>query len=166
MKRNIIIVILLMLSSFFGSCITFRPKHIFPLDNQVEFIHLCKGMEDSGDLLKPVDIQSDFTSKDDHINCFIKLKDVSMKIRLRWKWYSPDKKMFRDTGDIIVNQNEEYLGVVTAYDMLQLNPGSKNEGQWTVVVFMDDKFIGRKTFQVRPLKLKGRSRLTSHIYIG
>jgi len=153
MKRNIIIVILLMLSSFFGSCITFRSEHLFPNDNQVECIHLCKGMEDSGDLLKPVDIQSDFTSKDDHINCFIKLKDVSIKIRLRWKWYSPDRKMFRDTGDVIVNQDEEYLGVVTAYDMLQLNPGSKNEGQWTVVVFMNDKFIGSKTFQVRHLKL-------------
>lgn len=153
MKRNIIIVILLMLSSFFGSCITFRPKHIFPNDNQVESIHLCKGMEESGDLLKPVDIQSDFTSKEDHINCFIKLKDVSIKIRLRWKWYSPDRKMFRDTGDVIVNQDEKYIEVVTAYDMLQLKPESKNEGQWTVVVFMNDKFIGRKTFQVRHLKL-------------
>ncbi len=153
MKRNIIIVILLMLCSFFGSCITFKSEHIFPHDNQVEYIHLCKGVEDSGDLLKPVDIQSDFTSKDDHINCFIKLKDVSIKIRLRWKWYSPDRKMFRDTGDVIVNQDEEYLGVVTAYDMLQLNPEDNSEGQWTVVVLLNDEFIGRKTFQVRPLKL-------------
>ena len=142
-----------MLCSFLGSCITFKSERLFPHDNHVECIHLCRGMEDSGDLLKPVDIQSDFTSKDDHINCFIKLKDVSIKIRLRWKWYSPDRKMVRDTGDVVVNRDEKPLEAVTAYDMLKLNPEDNSEGQWTVVVFLNDKFIGRKTFQVRPLKL-------------
>jgi len=149
MKKNIIIVILFVLNTFLGSCITFKPDPLVFPDNQVEFIHLCKGMDDSGELLEPVDIQSEFTSKDEHINCFIKLKDVSIKIHLRWKWYSPDDKMVRDTGDVIINQEEKYLGVVTAYDMLQLDTEDKNEGQWTVVVFMNDKFIESKTFIIK-----------------
>lgn len=149
MRKNILIVVLFGLITFLVSCITFKPDPLIFPDNRVEFIHLCKGMDDSGELLEPVDIQSEFTSKDEHVNCFIKLKDVSIEIHIRWKWYSPDNKMVRDTGDVIINQEEKYLGVVTAYDMLQFNPKSKNEGLWTVVVFMNDKFIGSKTFRVK-----------------
>lgn len=148
MKRYFAISGLVISLIFFWSCISFKISSLLPTENQVESIHLCKNIDDSGDLLKPVDIQSEFTSKDDNIICLIRLIDIATKIQLRWKWYSPSEKLIRDTGYIIVNQEEKYLEVVTAYDMFKLNLGHNIEGQWTVVVFMNNKFIGRKMFQV------------------
>lgn len=75
-------------------------------------------------------------------------KDIGIRIDLRWKWYSPDKKLVRDTGNIVVSKGDRYLAAATAYDRLQLNPEDIAEGQWTVVIFMNDKFIGKKLFQI------------------
>ena len=83
-----------------------------------------------------------------------RLKDIAAKIQLRWKWYSPDKKLVRDTGNIIVSHGERYIEAATAYDMFKLNPEDIVEGQWIVVIFMNDKFIGRKMFQVFPSSLQ------------
>ena len=150
MKKYLAISALVISLSFFWNCISFKVGYLFPSGNQVESIHLCKKIDDSSDLLKPLDIQSDFTFKDDRVICFIRLKDIGTKIDLRWKWYSPDKKLVRDTGNILVSQGDRYLAVATAYDRLQLNPENIAEGQWTVVIFMNDKFIGKKLFQIFP----------------
>lgn len=150
MKKYLAIFVLVISLIFFWSCISFKVGYLLPSKNQVESIHLCKKIDDSGDLLKALDIQSEFTCKDDRVICFIRLKDIATKIDLRWKWYSPDKKLVRDTGNIIVSQGDRYLAVATAYDRFQLNPENIAEGQWTVVIFMNDKFIGKKLFQIFP----------------
>ncbi|MBA7613634.1 hypothetical protein ES703_20888 [subsurface metagenome] len=154
MKKYLAISVLVISLIFFWSCISFKVGYLLPSENQVESIHLCKKIDDSGDLLKALDIQSEFTFKDDHVICFIRLKDIATKIDLRWKWYSPDKKLVRDTGNIIVSQGDRYLAVATAYDRFQLNPENIAEGQWTVVIFMNDKFIGKKLFQIFPSSSK------------
>lgn len=150
MKKYLAISVLVISLIFFWSCISFKVGYLLPSENQVESIHLCKKIDDSGDLLKPLDIQSEFTFKDDRVICFIRLKDIATKIDLRWKWYSPDKKLVRDTGNVIVSQGDRYLAAATAYDRFQLNPENIAEGQWIVVIFMNDKFIGKKLFQIFP----------------
>lgn len=150
MKKYLAISVLVISLIFFWSCISFKVGYLLPSENQVESIHLCKKIDDSGDLLKALDIKSEFTFKDDRVICFIRLKDIATKIDLRWKWYSPDKKLVRDTGNVIVSQGDRYLAAATAYDRFQLNPENIAEGQWTVVIFMNDKFIGKKLFQIFP----------------
>lgn len=150
MKRYFVVSILVISLISFWSCISFKSGSLFPSENQLESIHLCKKIDDSGDLLEPLDIQSEFSFKDDHVICFIRLKDIATKIRLRWKWYSPDRKLVRDTGNIIISQGDRYLAAATAYDRFRLSPENVAEGQWTVVIFMNDKFIGKKLFQVPP----------------
>ncbi len=150
MKRYFVISVLVISLNFFWSCISFKSESLFPSENQVDSIHLCKKIDDSGGLLKPLDIQSEFTSKDDRVICFIRLREIATRIDLRWKWYSPDKKLVRDTGNVIVSQGERYLEAATAYDMFQLNPENISKGQWTVVIFMNNKFIGKKLFQFFP----------------
>lgn len=139
---------------FLWDCISLKRDYPLPSENQLVSIHLCKKIDDSGDLLKPLDIKSEFTSKDDSVICFIRLKDIGTKIDLRWKWYSPDKKLVRDTGNIIVSQGDRYLAAATAYDRLQLDAENTAEGQWTVVIFMNDKFIAKKPFQISPSSLR------------
>ena len=146
MKRYFTILALVIIFSW--GCISLKISPILPPENLVESIQLCKKIDDSGDLLIPVDIQSEFTPKDDHIICFIRLIDIATKIQLRWKWYSPAEKLVRDTGDVIVNQEEKYLEVVTAYDMFKINPEHNIEGKWTVVVLMNNKFTAKKSFKL------------------
>ncbi len=149
MKRYFCILFLVISLSLFWSCISFKINPLYPPEAPIEYIHICKNIDDKGDLLEPLDIKSEFTPEDENVICIIRLKEVATKIDLRWKWYSPDESMVRDTEDVTVNQDEKYLEVVTAYDMLKLDPEENTEGQWTVVVFINNKFVGRKTFQVR-----------------
>ncbi|GAH14437.1 unnamed protein product, partial [marine sediment metagenome] len=106
MKRYLAISVLVISLNLFWNCISFKVGYLLPSENQVESIHLCKKIDDSGDLLNALDIQSEFTFKDDRVICFIRLKDIATKIDLRWKWYSPDKKLVRDTGNVIVSQGD------------------------------------------------------------
>lgn len=149
MKRHFWILILVISFTLIWSCISFKINPLYPPEAQIEYIHICKNIDDKGDLLKPLDITSEFTLEDENVICIIRLKEIATKIDLRWKWYSPDKNMVRDTENVTVNQDEKYLEVVTAYDMLKLDPEENTEEHWTVVVFINNKFVGKKTFQVR-----------------
>jgi hypothetical protein len=151
MKRYLVITVLIISLTLFWNCISFKTGYLLSAENQVESIHLCNKIDDNGDLLKPLDIKSEFTLDDGSVICFIRLKDIATRIYLRWKWYSPDKKLARDTGNIIVNQRESHLEAATAYDMFQLSPEDILEGQWTVVVLMNDKFVGKKLLQIYPV---------------
>jgi hypothetical protein len=83
--------------------------------------------------------------------CFIRLKDISERITLQWNWYSSDGKEVRDTGEVVVNKNGNYLEAVTAYDQFRLDPGGKKKqsGEWTVVVFLNGNFLGKRSFRIK-----------------
>lgn len=148
MKKYFLITVIFMMWGFMGSCVSFKPDPPLPTEPRIERIQLCKKIEDRGDLLNPLEIQSEFTSKDELVFCFIQLKDIPKKITLRWKWYSPKKVLVRDTGDVIVNEDEKYLEDVSAYDKFELFHKDNIEGQWTVVVFVNGKLIEKVVFQV------------------
>lgn len=150
MKNNVLCMILAVFCLLFKNCVSFKIQPLLPIENQVEYIYLCQGIDESTDLLKPVKIQSEFDSKNVSIFCLIRLKDISNKMQIRWKWYEPDKEMMRDSGSVIVNEDEKYLEIVTAYDKLNLDTEKREsiKGQWVVVIFIDGKLIGERLFQV------------------
>ena len=148
MKKYLLFTVIFMLWGFIGSCVSFRPDPPLPTEPRIDRIQLCKKIEDIGDSLNPLEIQSEFTAKDEHVICFIQLKDIDKKISLRWKLYSPKKVMVRDTGDVFVNQDEKYLEDVSAYDKFELIHKEDIEGQWTVVVFVNDKLVEKVFFLV------------------
>ncbi|MFQ5722737.1 MAG: hypothetical protein ACE5GI_09630 [Candidatus Aminicenantales bacterium] len=148
MRKFHLYLIIIFILFFLGSCISLKIKSFIPPENQVENIELCRKIDDSGELLIPKEIQNEFTIDDKHVICFIRIKDISTRITLRWKWYSPQKMIARDTGDIVVNEGEKYLLALTAYDKLQFLQEEKFDGKWTVVIFMNDKFIGKRNFRV------------------
>lgn len=156
MKRIIFAVTLCLALTFLWGCISFKKNPLFPAENTVESIQLCQGIDDSKDLSKPLNIKSEFTLEDEQVICFVQLKEVTSKIYLRWKWYSPDRKLIRDTGEVLVNQDGRYLEAVTAYDRLKLGSEGDIAGQWTVVFFLNSNFCYKKHFQMI-LKLSAAS---------
>ena len=135
-----------------GSCITFKINSLSPPEEVVYEIQLCKKINDSGELLIPVETASTFTHNSDPIYCFIRVVEVSREIRMKWKWYSPDQILFRESEEVNVNKEEVFLEEITAYDKISLSEEKDWQGIWQVVVLIDDKLIARKSFLLKSSK--------------
>lgn len=158
MRKGVILVFILWFSLCLAGCISFRIIPSFPLEGYVEAMVLCSEVDESGELLVPVGIKKDFTSGDEGVYCFIELKNVSRRIQMRWKWYSPDQEISRDSENVVINREEQYLETLTAYDELlfDIRDMDKFFGQWTVIVLIDDKLVARREFSIRETKERGR----------
>lgn len=129
------------------SCISFKVPILPEPENQVEKIVLCEDIKTEDDLLVPVEIKSEFEQDRESIICFIQMRYTSREIALKWKWYSPDGNLERDTGGIKVNLENKHLDYVTAYDQLSFE-SPPAEGDWTVAVFIDDNLIATRRFKI------------------
>jgi len=129
------------------SCISFKIPILPEPENQIEKIVLCEDIRTEDDLLVPVDIRSEFEQGRESIICFIQMRYTSREIALKWKWYSPEGKLLRDTGGIKVNPENMYLDYVTAYDRLRFE-SLPDEGDWTVAVFINDNLIATHRFKI------------------
>ena len=132
-----------------GSCMTFKIAPPPLPENQVEAIVLCKRIGQTDALFFPEEVQAEFFTESGPIHCFVKLRNVSRSIRLKWKWYEPEGDLFRGTDDVIVNREEAYLEAVTAYDKIEPEGQEVFEGTWSVVVLIDGTLAGRRTFVLK-----------------
>jgi len=148
MNRIIYWATALLVISLMGSCVSFKIQPPPEPENQVETIVLCKWIEQREGLLFPGESLVEFKPSDGPIHCFVRLKNVSQTIRLKWKWYMPEGRLYRETKEVTVNRDPIYLEAVTAYDQIELKPEEFDEGRWTVVVMVNDKLISRRTFQL------------------
>ncbi|MFC2165526.1 hypothetical protein ACFLT2_11095 [Acidobacteriota bacterium] len=148
MNRKIYWATVLLTISLMESCVSFKIQPSPDPENQVDTIVLCKRIEQREGLLFPGESLVEFKPDFGPIHCFIRLKNVNQTIRLKWKWYAPEGRLYRETKEVIVNSEPIYLEVVTAYDQIELKPEEFDEGWWTVVVWVNGKLIGRRTFQL------------------
>ncbi len=151
MRKAVVFVLTLYFGLCASGCISFRIIPSFPLEGHVETMVFCSRVDESGELLVPMEIKSEYTSEDESVFCFIELKNISRRIQMRWKWYAPDKVMSRDSENVVINREEQYLETLTAYDELLLNARDKEKliGLWTVVVLIDDKLIASREFLIQ-----------------
>lgn len=134
---------------FLAGCLSFRAAPSpAPEDLAVE-IYTCKKIDDSGELYKPADITSEFARDEKDIICFVQMKNIRKAARLRWKWYAPDLSLFKETKDMIINAEEDFLETISAFDQITIPAEVKSDGQWVVAVFMDRELIARKSFIVK-----------------
>jgi len=133
-----------------AGCFSFKIRPLPVPGNRVESLLMCAAVEESGDLLKPGEQRKEFDPARNAILCFLRLEEVDQRIALRWKWYSPEHELVKDTGLTEVNPEEKYLAVVTAYDKLDWRPDIDPAGTWTVAVYCDGDLIGRLSFDIKP----------------
>ncbi len=153
MNKIVLLIVCVAIVFSCGGCISFRIIPSYPVEGYVERIDLCTGIneEDESKLLVPLDIRAEFSAAEDNILCFLALKNINRKIQLRWKWYAPDKTLFRDSENVIINEEESQLETLSAYDELHLNFREKETtvGLWTVVGFLDNQLVARRIFEVK-----------------
>lgn len=153
MKKMAIVLLIFYFGLCSVGCISFRIIPPYPLEGYVETMVLCSTIDDSGELLVPMEIKGEYGSGEESVFCFIELKNISRRIQMRWKWYGPDKTLSRDSENVVINQEEQYLETLTAYDELLLEIWEEEEliGRWTVVILIDDKLVARREFTIQDL---------------
>jgi len=135
-----------------NSCVTFKVPPLAPPDNIEAEITICQKIDANGELLRPLEKASEFGLETENIYCFIKLINVQKEIKLKWKWYSPDNILFRESEEAIVNQTENLLETVTAYDKIPLHFENEVFGEWVVIILLNDVLIARKSFIIKSEK--------------
>jgi hypothetical protein len=132
-----------------GGCISFKIAPRPEPEQLVETLVLCKRVLPDGELLAPADVTTDFVLENSDVHCFVEIKNVGQIMTLKWKWYAPDETLFKETVDVLVNENEAYLEAVTAYDKLDILQEEGFKGLWVVVILINGELAGRRTFNVR-----------------
>jgi hypothetical protein len=130
----------------FNCCISFKVRPLALPENLEAQITLCRKIDESGELLRPLEITSEFSAEIDYIFCFLELMNVQGEIRLKWKWFSPDNMLFRESKEAVVNKAGNLLESVTAYDKISVNFEDEVFGEWIVIVLLNDSLIARKSF--------------------
>lgn len=145
------VIVIFCVASFFtvGGCVSLKIVPRPEPEQLVETLVLCKRVLSDGELLAPADITTDFAMDDSGVICFVELKNVSQAMTLKWKWYSPEESLFKETVDVLVNESHLYLKVVTAYDKLDMQQEGSFDGHWVVVVLINGELAGRRTFIIR-----------------
>jgi hypothetical protein len=138
-----------MILLLYTGCVSFsiRPPDL-PV-NQLEEITLCQSVDTSEDPWQLKDISPSFFLHDGTLACFVKVRYVEDEIKLRWKWYSPQNLIAKDTGDVTVNTERQYLDEVTAFDIFRYIPERDHIGRWIVVFYIDNTLVGKRTFQIQ-----------------
>jgi hypothetical protein len=131
-----------------AGCLTLKIEPRPEPEQLIEALVLCKRVLPDGELLAPADITTDFVEQNPDVLCFVKLKNVGRIMTLKWKWYAPHGRLFKETADVLVNENEAYLEAVTAYDRLDIQQEAGFKGRWIVVILVNGELAGRRFFFV------------------
>lgn len=154
MRKNAVVFSILLGCALLSSCISFKIKSLPIPDNIVLEFSFCEQIDNSGELLKPKTAKVVFAPDVPDIFCFIKLESVSQRIKLYWLWYNPDGLLAKRSKEVIVDPEDKYLELVTAYDRLTLGKEPRKPGQWKAAVFVNDALIATRTFQINESELK------------
>jgi hypothetical protein len=132
-----------------SGCISFRIDPPPEPEREIREITLCAEINEAQELLQPGEGTTEFRAGRDTVFCFIYLAEVAEALTLQWRWYTPDRVLFRESQDVQINQDETYLEAVTAYDKISPEPLEGHLGEWSVAVFVNGALLGRHSFVVR-----------------
>jgi len=130
------------------ACVSFKVGSSTPGEHILEKIEFCPQVEESQEVLRSIEPKDEFGKDDGQICCLIKVRVVPKSLTLRWRWYSPEKKLWRDTGEVMVDSEDKSLEVVSAYDRISREKDEFARGGWTVAVFINGHLAGRRMFKV------------------
>jgi len=148
MKNRFSILTIGWLIALCGSCVSFKVGSSTPGEHILEKIEFCPSVEESPDVMRSVGPKDEFGQDDRQICCLIKVRVVSKSLTLRWRWYSPEKELWRDTGEVQVNTEGKSIDAVSAYDLISRDTDELAKGAWTVAVFINGHLAGRRAFKI------------------
>ena len=79
---------------------------------------------------------------------FLSFGEVRGAHTLLWKWYDPQRSLYRATEPIGLGAEGKVHDRYIAWDVIQIST-DKPAGLWTVAVFLDGNLIVSKDFEIK-----------------
>jgi len=105
---------------------------------------ICTDVEQLKGLFSPLGITSDFNPNNGQVICLIRLQEVDRDVRVGWRWYNPDGRLYRDIDQFIFNE-EDHSTTRTIYDVFPLS-SDLMPGTWTVAFYLEGKMAASGSF--------------------
>lgn len=86
----------------------------------------------------------------DPVYCVLKVRHITRRLRLQWRWYGPDRRLYKTSLPLEVNAKGVYLAHFIAWDELPPADFTARPGHWTVVVTVDDEMRWVQDFTLAP----------------
>ena len=133
-----------------SGCISFKIAPLPDPARVVKQVTLSNVIDESRELLEPGQTTSEFKAGSDTVYCFVYIEEVAQRLSLRWKWYTPENMLYKESQEAVINQEETYLEAVTAYDRIIPESRPELHGLWSVAIFVDDVLLTRLFFTLVP----------------
>jgi hypothetical protein len=133
-----------------SSCIRFTRAATLEQPAYVLETHLLSAeVKVQNDWAEPAEAKAVFKKgTDNNVFSFIRLKDMLGEHTLFWKWYEPSGKLYRLTDAITIGKVGQMFETYIAWDQIFLFEEKEN-GTWTVAVFMDDRLLASREFTIQ-----------------
>lgn len=115
----------------------------------LERLVFCASLDQKNGWAEPVGDRALFIKGvDSNVYSFLNLRDLRGLHSLFWKWYAPSRRLYRVTDKIAVGKVGKIFERYIAWDLINVSE-DKEIGTWTVAVFIDDKMITVKDFEIK-----------------
>ncbi len=132
-----------------AACVRFTPPVLEEPFVVLERAVFCSSLDLKDNWAVPAGEKAIFKKGTDaNVYSFLALKDLSGAHALLWKWYNPSRRLYRETEGIVVGENGKIFDRYIAWDLINVTEGKEN-GVWTIAVFMDSRLFVSKEFEIR-----------------
>jgi hypothetical protein len=132
-----------------SGCLRFRLLSLDEPTVVFERVVFCASLDQKKGWAEPIGEKALFMKGvDSNVYSFLNLRDLHGVHSLFWKWYAPSRRLYRVTDKISVGEEGKIFERYIAWDVIYISE-DKESGAWTVAVFMDDKVIAVKDFEIK-----------------
>jgi len=132
-----------------AACVRFAPPALDDPPAVLARAVLCSSLDQKVDWAEPAGEKAIFKKGTDaSVYSFLELKDLRGAHSLFWKWYDPSRRLYRETEGIAVGESGKFFDRYIAWDLINVSEGKEN-GVWTIAVFMDGRLFVSKEFEIK-----------------
>jgi hypothetical protein len=133
----------------FGGCIRLKPAVLEQPKAILGSMIFCSSVEQKEGWAKPSAEQTAFSrDSDSSVYAFLGFRDLRGTHTLLWKWFDPGRKLYRATEPIALGEESKAFESYFAWDRIFASE-DKRSGTWTVAVFLDNKLLAVKSFEIK-----------------
>jgi len=148
---TVILLVIMTVSILTAGCATTSPEVVTQPVIRTEKAVLVWHIDERGEQFVLGEATNQFSTNDQEIISFIKLRNVTGVHNLRWEWYDPKGTLYDVSQDYpVVVSRGKYVDSISAWHKISVK-GEKAQnlpGKWKVNVYLDNQRIAANAFDL------------------